>query len=233
MKFKLNYQFKNPQLLTKALTHRSYLNEHRQEKLASNERLEFLGDAVLELIVSLYLYTKYPDSPEGQLTLLRAKLVQTKTLFLACERLQISPQIRLSKGERESGGEHNPSLLADTFEAIVGAIYQDSDFQSAYDFVLENLLIPSEKLFSEKLPQDFKSKFQEIIQAKGLASPTYTIQSAYGPDHNKMFKTAVFVGKNKYAEGIGRSKQEAEQHAAENALDQVHAQLDQVQSKLD
>jgi ribonuclease-3 len=211
-------KFKDKQLLETALTHRSYLNEHKKENLTSNERLEFLGDAVLELIVSLYLYQKYPHFSEGKLTALRARLVQTKTLALASQRLNISRQLKLSRGERESGGADNPSLLADTFEAIVGALYQDSGFKAAYDFVKTNLLMPSEKLFKSQLPEDYKSKLQEKVQAKGLPSPVYQVIASYGPDHQRTFKTAVFIGKTKYSQGVGKSKQEAEQQAAKKTL---------------
>lgn len=221
MKFDLGYQFKNKKLLEIALTHRSYLNEHKKEKLISNERLEFLGDAVLELIVSLYIYEKYPNFPEGKLTALRAKLVQTKTLALASQRLKVGLLLKVSRGEKESGGNENPSLLADTFEAIIGAIYQDSGFESANNFVKKNLLIPSEKLFKTKLPEDYKSKFQEKVQARGLKTPSYKIMKAHGPDHNKTFQTAVLVGGKQYALGTGKSKQEAEQEAAKQALEKL------------
>jgi len=218
MKFSLNYKFKNRQLLETALTHRSYLNEHKKENLTSNERLEFLGDAVLELIVSLYLFQKYPHFSEGKLTSLRSKLVQTKTLFLASKKLEVGSYLKLSHGERESKGEQNPSILANTFEAIIGAIYQDSDFNQAFNFVEKNLLIPSEKLFKAELPEDYKSKFQETVQAKGFASPIYKVLKSHGPDHNKTFQVAVFVRKTKYGTGEGKSKQEAEQEAAKKAL---------------
>jgi len=215
------YQFKNKKLLETALTHRSYLNEHKSENLVSNERLEYLGDAVLELIVSLYLFKKYPTFPEGRLTSLRAKLVQTKTLAMAAEKLEIGPQIKLSRGEKESNGHENPSLLADTFEAIIGAIYQDADFQSAYDFVQKNLLLPSEKLFKTKLPEDYKSKFQEIVQSKGFSSPTYEVSESSGPDHDKTFKVTVIIDNKKHNSGVGKSKQEAEQDAAKKALEKL------------
>lgn len=218
MKFDLGYKFKNKSLLETALTHRSYLNEHKGKGLVSNERLEFLGDAVLELIVSLFLYQKYPHLPEGGLTSLRAKLVQTKTLFLASQRLKIGAQLKLSRGEKESGGAENPSILADTFEAIIGAIYQDSGFGPAFSFVKKSLLIPSEQLFKTKLPEDYKSRFQEIVQAQGLSSPIYKVISSYGPDHDKTFKTAVFIGGSKYSFGVGKSKQEAEQQTAKKAI---------------
>lgn len=216
----LNYNFKNKKLLKTALTHRSFLNESRGVK-ESNERIEFLGDAVLELVVSLYLYKKYPGLPEGKLTFMRSRLVQTKTLSLAAERLKLGVSLQMSKGEKDSGGEKNPSLLADVFEAVVGAIYLDSGLNEAFSFVEQNLLFPAEKMLADKLPRDYKSKFQELIQAKGLPTPVYKIMDSFGPDHNKTFVTKVFVGKKVYAKGKGSSKQEAEQMAAKKALEKV------------
>ncbi len=221
MKLTLGYQFKNQQLLETALTHRSYLNEHRSQKLESNERLEFLGDAVLELIVSLYLFQKYLDWPEGQLTTRRAQLVQTKTLTMASQNLQIGSQLRLSRGEKASDGQQNPSILADTFEALIGAVYQDAGFQKAFDFVEQNLLIPAEKMFKEQLPQDFKSQLQELVQAQGHTSPVYKILESFGPDHNKTFKVAVLINQQPEAEAQGKSKQEAEQLTAQKALEKL------------
>ena len=221
MKLTLGYQFKNQQLLETALTHRSYLNEHRSQKLESNERLEFLGDAVLELIVSLYLFQKYLDWPEGQLTARRAQLVQTKTLTMASQNLQIGSQLRLSRGEKASGGQQNPSILADTFEALIGAVYQDASFQKAFDFVKQNLLIPAEKMFKEQLPQDFKSQLQELVQAQGYTSPVYKVLESFGPDHNKTFKVAVLINQQPEAEAQGKSKQEAEQLTAQKALEKL------------
>lgn len=218
MKFDLGYQFKNTKLLEISLTHRSYLNEHKNKNLISNERLEFLGDAVLELIVSFYLYQKFPLDEEGSLTLLRSKIVQTKTLAMASERLHLGSFLRLSRGEKESGGNQNPSILADTFEAIIGAVYLDSDFQNVYNFVVKNLLDPAEKLFATKLPEDYKSLLQEKVQAKGFASPLYKIVSMIGPDHKKIFTIVAVINNKEYAIGSGLSKQEAEQMAAQKAL---------------
>lgn len=218
MSSKFSLKFKNPKLLERAFIHRSYLNEHKGKQLKSNERLEFLGDAVLELIVSLYLYQKYPDFPEGKLTTLRSKLVQTKTLSLAANRLGFSENLKLSRGEKASGGNKNPSILANTFEAVIGSIYQDQGFDQTYDFVLKNLLLPAEKLFKDQLPQDFKSQLQETIQAKGKPSPVYKVLASFGPDHSKTFKVAVLVENKKIAVGAGKSKQTAEQEAAKKAL---------------
>lgn len=223
MSSKFPFQFKNKKLLEEAFTHRSYLNECKEKKLKSNERLEFLGDAVLELAVSLYLYQKYPQFSEGRLTALRSKLVQTKTLSLAAKRLNFGKHLKLSKGEKASGGDKNPSILADTFEAVIGAIYQDQGFKSAFDFILKNLLLPAEKLFADQLPKDYKSQFQEIVQAKGKPSPTYEVLESFGPDHNKTFKVAVFVENKKLAMGVGKSKQAAEQEAAKKALNRIQS----------
>ena len=218
---KISYCFKNKNLLEQAFTHRSYLNEHKGKKIQSNERLEFLGDAVLELIVSIYLFKKYPFSPEGKLTNLRSKLVQTKTLSLVSQKLNFGQNLKLSKGEKALAGQTNPSILADTFEAVVGAIYLDGGFQPAYQFVLKNLLLPAQGYFSQQLPQDYKSQLQEKVQAQGLPSPKYKIIASYGPDHNKTFKTAVLINNKQEGEGIGKSKQEAEQQAAKKALEKI------------
>ncbi len=226
MTSKISYVFKNKAFFKTALTHRSYLNEHKKENLQSNERLEYLGDAVLELITSLYLYRKYPDFPEGKLTALRAKLVQTKTLSLAAKQLDLGKKLRFSRGEKQSEGDKNPSILANSFEALIGAIYQDGGFESAYDFALQNLLIPAEKLFRDKLPFDFKSRLQEVIQSQGKPSPVYRTLSAIGPDHNKTFKLAVFIDGKKMASATGKSKQEAEQAAAKLVLRKMKVNIE-------
>lgn len=217
MSFNLEDLFKNKKILNQAFIHRSFLNETNGH-LESNERLEFLGDAVLELIVSLFLYKRYPDYSEGDMTELRSKLVQTKTLSLAAIRLNFGNLLKMSRGEKASGGDKNPSILADTFEAIVGALYEDRGFQQAYNFVVENLLIPAEKLFNQELPKDYKSALQEFIQSQKQPSPTYKVLESVGPDHNKTFKVAVLVAQTELAKGIGKSKQAAEQEAAKAAL---------------
>lgn len=221
MNFNFPINFSNKKLLARAFIHRSYLNEHSKENLKSNERLEYLGDAVLELIVSLYLFNKYPDFPEGKLTTLRSKLVQTRTLSLAAIRLNFGERLQMSKGEKKSGGAQNPSILADTFEAVIGAIYKDQGFQAAFNFVKDNLLVPAEKLFAGKIPQDYKSKLQEVVQSQGMISPIYKVIKAYGPDHNKTFKVKVSLENNQSAIGVGKSKQEAEQKSARLALEKL------------
>ena len=210
--------FKNKKLLNKALTHRSYLNEHKNQHLESNERLEFLGDAVLELIVSLHLYKKYPQFSEGELTSWRAKLVQTKTLSLAAEKIQLGQYLKFSKGEKKANGDKNPSILADTFEAIIGALYQDQGFNKTNEFIKKYLLSLVEKMPKNKLPQDYKSKFQEKIQAQGKPTPIYKIIKTKGPDNHKLFKAVALVANKVYGKGVGKSKQFAEQMAAKDAL---------------
>lgn len=212
-------EFKDKKLFQLAFIHRSYLNEHKDKKLESNERLEFLGDAVLELIVSLYLFKKFPNYPEGKLTSLRSKLVQTTTLSLVAKKLGFGKKLKLSKGEIASGGAKNKSILADTFEAFVGALYQDQGFEKSYDFVYKNLLLVTENMPLDELPQDYKSKLQELIQSQGQPSPKYEVIKSYGPDHNKTFITAVIIDNKTYETGVGKSKQDAEQNAAKKALE--------------
>lgn len=213
--------FQNKKFLDTALTHRSYLNENKNLKTSSNERLEFLGDAVLELIVSLFLYKKYPNYNEGQLTSLRAKLVQTKTLAFVCQNLEIGTHLKMSKGEIKAGGRFNKSILADTFEALIGAIFEDKGFNAAFQFVEKNLLLPALKKKKYFLPRDFKSEFQEKIQALGWNTPIYKVIAESGPDHNKTFICGVWVRGKLWAKGIGKSKQKAEENAAEKAIKKI------------
>lgn len=213
------HKFKDQSFFKTALTHRSYLNEHKSLPLKSNERLEYLGDAVLELITSLYLFQKYPEFTEGKLTNLRSKIVQTHTLNLAAKKLGLNKMLKMSRGEIASGGNQNPSISANTYEAIVGAIYLDSGFKATQKFVQESLFLLIEKQFKDSLPEDHKSALQEIVQARGFESPIYKTIAEYGPDHNKKFKVAVLVDSKKAASGLGRSKQQAEQEAAKKALE--------------
>lgn len=208
--------FKNQNLLKQALTHRSWVNENDKNN-GTNERLEFLGDAVLEFIVSKTIYEKFPAEEEGYLTALRANLVNTKNLSEVATKLKIGDMIYLSKGEIEGGGRTNSSLLADTIEAIIGALYIDSGIETAEKFVQENILIDVDK--KSKLPlKDPKSLLQEKVQAQGLQAPKYQIVSENGPDHNKEFIVEVVVNGKMQGTGVGKSKSEAEQDAASNAL---------------
>lgn len=216
----LGFTFKRPRLLNQALIHRSYLNEQRQIK-ESNERLEYLGDAVLELIVSEFLYRQFPKKPEGQLTSLRAKIVQTKTLSAVAQTLQLGQYLKMSRGEKASGGATNQSLLADTLEAVIGALYLDKGYDQAQKFVKKYLLNDFKKLITKPQVQDFKSQLQELVQAKKGDSPTYELIKAEGPDHNRTFTVGVVFFGKRQTTGTGRSKQAAQQEAAKKALEKL------------
>lgn len=212
--------FKNKNLLHHAFYHRSYLNEARHIT-ESNERLEFLGDAILSFLTSEYLYSKYPEFPEGILTNIRSGLVKTKSLADVSITLQLGELLFLSRGEEESGGRTNPSLLADCFEAYLGAIYLDQGIDAARKLLLEYVFPLAQKIVDTKSYIDFKSLFQEIIQQDSKISPTYKVVKAEGPDHAKTFSIVVLVGETVMGEGIGKSKQEGEQAAAANALEKL------------
>ncbi|OGM86728.1 ribonuclease III [Candidatus Woesebacteria bacterium RIFOXYD1_FULL_40_21] len=208
--------FKNQELLKHALTHKSWVNEHKNER-GSNERLEFLGDAVLEFIVSCEIYKKFPDKNEGYLTSLRANLVNTQNLAALALRLNVGEALYLSKGEEEGGGRENPSLLADTLEAIIGALFLDQDISKVYEFINENLISEIPIKVAKPL-KDAKSRLQELAQSKGLSAPKYKVLEERGPDHNKQFVVEVFIKGKKEGHGIGKSKSASEQIAAEEAL---------------
>lgn len=212
-------RFRNSKLLALALTHRSAVNEGRSRE--HNERLEYLGDAVLELAVSEFLYRKFPKETEGQLTSFRTALVRTETLAQLAQDLGIAKQITLSKGEERSGGTSNPSLLADTLEAVLGALYLDQGLSRVERFLNETLLVEADRTIRESMKLDAKSKFQEIVQARGDPSPTYVIVKTQGPDHDRLFTAQVTVNGKPCATGVGKSKQEAEQEAAKAALTMV------------
>lgn len=196
-----------------ALTHRSALNENNQ--LISNERLEFLGDAVLELVVSDWLYRHYPDQNEGGLSLKRSQIVQTKTLAVAAGSLNLNQQLILSKGEAKSGGRENESILADCFEAVIGAIYLEKGLPSATEFITRSLLGRKVKVV------DYKSRLQEKWQKRYHAAPKYKLLKTLGPDHKKTFKVGVYLKHRLIAAGDGLSKQKAEAQAASAALDKL------------
>lgn len=215
---KLNLKFKNQNLVKMAFIHRSYLNESKQ-KIESNERLEFLGDSILSFLVSNYLYKTYPTLPEGELTGLRSSIVKTKTLAEISEDLKLGILLKLSKGENESNGRTNPSLLADTFEALLGAVFLDQGLNKAEEIVSNFLLPKLTAIIEKKSYKDAKSSFQEIVQDKIRSSPIYKVIAEVGPDHAKLFTVGVFVGEKKFGEGKGKSKQDAEQMAATSALE--------------
>lgn len=215
---KLGCSFNNPSLLVEALTHRSYLNEHREYSGSHNERLEFLGDAVLELAATDFLYKKFPAKPEGELTSYRAALVNTVSLAGSAQTLGVNDYLLLSKGESRDTGRARDVILADAFEAIIGAIYLDSGFTSAETFIAKNLFHKIDEVIAKRSYQDAKSRFQEIAQEKRSITPAYETLSEIGPDHNKRFTVGVFIGAEEIARGEGASKQEAEQSAAEAGL---------------
>ncbi len=214
----IKISFNNKQLLKTALTHRSYLNEHPKEELSSNERLEYLGDAILEFIVSEKLFNLFPNLDEGVLTTLRSLLVKTGSLAEAAGKFKLGDYLFLSKGEVDTGGKKNKSLLANTFEALIGAIFLDQGLGKTKDFIELSL---GEKIKTINLREnikDYKSLFQEKAQEGEKITPTYRIINTFGPDHDKIFTVGAFLSKRKVSEGKGKSKQEAEQKAAQKAL---------------
>ena len=214
----LKIKFKNRELARQAFIHRSYLNEAKRQ-VFSNERLEFLGDSVLSFIVSEYLYKEYSNFPEGHLTNLRSTLVRTKMLATVAKELELGSLLLLSKGEEESGGRQNESILADTFESLIGVILLDQGLDKAKSFILGYLLPKLPRILKEKLYKDAKSTLQEKIQEEQKSSPVYKVIKEIGPDHNKIFTIGVIIGGKLTGEGIGKSKQEAEQEAARTALE--------------
>lgn len=210
--------FANKQTLEGAFVHRSYLNESRHAR-ASNERLEFLGDAVLSFLTSHFLYTTYPNYPEGILTNIRSSLVKTKSLSDVAQELHLGELLLLSKGEEDSGGRANPSLLADVFEALLGAVFLDQGMQMAKKLLDTYLFPKTAAIVENKQYVDYKSMLQEIVQEQSRISPTYRVSKSEGPDHNKMFWVEAIVGEAVVGVGQGKSKQEAEQAAAANALE--------------
>lgn len=211
--------FKNKDLLKQAFTHRSYLNEHRDRELVHNERLEFLGDAVLELIITEYLYAKYPDHSEGDLTSYRSALVNAITLSDSAQKIGMNDYLLLSKGEAKDTGRARQIILANTMEALIGAIFIDQGYEMAKYFISNNIFNLIEKIVEEKSWLDAKSKFQELAQDHEGVTPLYKTIKEEGPDHDKKFTVGVYLDKNKVAEGEGKSKQEAEQVAARKALE--------------
>jgi ribonuclease-3 len=215
---RLGLTFKNLELLEESLTHRSYLNEHKTSK-AHNERLEFLGDAVLELATTHFLFTKFPNKPEGDLTAYRAALVNTVSLAETAELIGLNDFLLLSKGESKDTGRARQIILANAFEAVLGAIYLDQGYDAAEAFVAKHLYGKIDGVLANRTWQDAKSKFQEAAQEKKSVTPMYKTLNETGPDHDKKFTVGVFLStKDEVARGEGKSKQEAEQDAAQNAL---------------
>ncbi len=214
----IGYHFKNIALLNEALTHSSYANEHKSKHIKYNERLEFLGDAVLSIVVSDYIFKNCPDLPEGELTKLRASLVCEKSLFEFAKQINLGKYLMLSKGEKNNGGANRPSILSDAFEALIAAIYIDGNMEAASKHIL-NFIIPVVKNSKKKRIVDYKTTLQEIIQKNPGEKIEYYLVGESGPDHNKHFVVEVHLNSNVIGKGGGRSKKEAEQQAAREALE--------------
>ena len=210
--------FRNQQLLTTALTHRSALNEKISTSTESNERLEFLGDAVLELATTQFLFDKLPSEQEGILTAYRSALVKTTTLAEVALELSLGEQLYMSRGEEATGGRVNVSLLADTLEAVIGALYLDQGFEAVTAFLSDHLFPKFAMIQQQKLYKDAKSQLQELVQAQGFEAPAYEVVQEVGPDHDKEFTVQVKVGNQVKGTGTGKSKQQAQQAAASEAL---------------
>lgn len=219
---KLKIKFKDKNLLKNALIHRSFLNESPDSKHGSNERLEFLGDAVLELIVTEFLF-KHQKEEEGILTSFRASLVNTDMLSRVSNDLNISDYLYLSKGERSDiNSKSKKSILADACEAIIGAIYLDQGFTKAKNFIYDNLIIHFEEILENKSYIDYKTFFQEVAQEKIGLTPTYKVIEENGPDHDKIFKMGLYIGDDLIAYGVGKNKQKAQEDAAKNGIEKKH-----------
>ncbi len=215
---KIEVDFNDIKLLQTAFTHRSYINEHRNEGLEHNERLEFLGDAVLELVATYHLFKTFPDQPEGVLTSYRSAIVNTTSLLRVAEKLEVNGYLLLSKGEAKDNGRARTFIIANVIEAIIGAIYLDQGYDKASEFISKNFLEMTDKIIEDELWQDAKSHFQEKAQEFARITPTYKVLEEVGPDHDKKFKVGVFLRDKLIAEGKGVSKQEAEQEAAREGL---------------
>lgn len=216
---KIGYQFQDVRLLGLALTHSSYSNEKRKGRLANNERLEFLGDAVLELVSSEFLYEKYPQRPEGDLTRIRASLVCEQTLAFCTRELELGKYLLLGKGEDLTGGRNRKSVLSDALEAVIGAVYLDGGFANAKEFIYKFVLNDMEH---KQLFFDSKTILQEIVQANFKEVISYHLIGEEGPDHNKTFRVAVHIGEEEYGVGEGRTKKAAEQEAAYISILKLH-----------
>ncbi len=214
----LGYKFKNKNLLTEALTHSSYANEHKDKKAVCNERLEFLGDAVLSVVVADYIFNNCPNLPEGELTKLRASLVCEKALFKFGKEIHLGDFLLLSKGEKNGGGAERASIVSDAFEAVIAAIYLDGGMEPASKHILR-FIIPEIKNRSQKPFKDYKTTLQEIVQKNPGEMISYRLVSETGPDHDKHFVFEVLLNSNVIGKGGGRSKKEAEQNAAREALE--------------
>ncbi|RJP74952.1 MAG: ribonuclease III [Candidatus Zixiibacteriota bacterium] len=218
----LNYPFKQPQLLITALKHRSYLDDVGEDRLLSNERLEFLGDAVLDLVVSDYFYRLRPSDEEGVLTNIKSAIVSGTALMAQARKMQLGKYLLLSDNEAANGGRDRDSILEDTFEALVGAIYLDGGLDPAQVFIQNFLLADAEKILEQGSLKNYKSMLLEYAQSRGKEPPVYSVLSESGPDHDKLYLVEVRLNEHVQGTGTGRSKKQAEQRAAAEAMKRVH-----------
>lgn len=221
----LNLTFRDKTLLLRALTHRSYLNENPDYPLEDNERLEFLGDAVMDYVIAEHLYHRFPEMREGQLTSIRAALVRTETLAQLAIRLGLNHFIRLGRGEEESGGRTRPAILCDCFEALVGALCLDEGLEAARAFIVRLIEPALAEILIYRSDKDAKSRLQELSQSYKQITPTYRTLDERGPDHAKQFTVAAMIGGKVYGTGTGRSKQAAAQAAAQAALARLEEEI--------
>lgn len=218
---RIDYSFKDKAILLTAVTHSSYANEKKARNLKYNERIEFLGDSVLSLTISEYLYKMYPNLPEGELTVTRAKIVCESSLSRCAMDIGLGEFLLLGKGEELSGGRNKNSILSDAFEALIGAIYTDSGFDTSKRFILTHMEKVIKSCVQGKLFYDYKTQLQELVQQKGEQTITYNIIKETGPDHDKTFVTEVRINDNAIGQGTGHSKKESEQNAAKDALNRI------------
>lgn len=216
--------FRNETIKSLAFTHRSYLNENK-EAVQSNERLEFLGDSILSFVVSTHIYKQNPDIPEGELTSLRSVLTNTQTLFEVSSTLGLGTLLKMSKGEEESGGRTNKTILANTYEAVVGGLFLDGGIEKAREFITSTILENADNFVQAQGLKDPKSKLQEFMQEKYKTSPDYKILDENGPDHAKEYTAGVFLNGDLIAKGLGHSKQEAEKDAAQKAMEVLEKKI--------
>lgn len=218
---RIEYNFKDKEVVSTAITHSSYANERKNKKIEYNERIEFLGDSVLSLVISEYLYKMYPNLPEGELTVTRAKIVCESSLSKCAVDIGLGNYLMLGKGEELSGGRNKASVLSDAFESVIGAIYLDGGFDTARGFILKYMENIIKSCVEGKLFYDFKTQLQEIIQQTGEQHISYHVIEESGPDHNKAFVTEVRINDVISGQGKGRSKKESEQSAAKDALNKL------------
>lgn len=221
---RVGVHFKDPLLLIRALTHRSFLNEN-PEAIEDNERLEFLGDAVLDFLVGAWLYNRFPEMSEGNLTRLRSALVRTENLAHLATQINLGQAILLGHGESEGGGRTRPALLCGTFEALIGAMYLDQGIESVQEFISPMLESAVSQILHANKDKDPKSLLQEWAQSQGMGTPFYRTVNAFGPDHAKVFEVEVFINNQKVGRGSGNSKQSAAKDAAENALQALNIRI--------